>query len=355
NIAVFWVKVPSIPANSTKKIYLNVNPDRTEDLSNGKAVFDVFDDFETDEGDWNYVGGINLEFLGDSTVRVSASENFTKAVKQVTYTQRDLIIEFRMKPETVSGERSDFGVCWHSDTAEDLAYYFRFNNNYNELLRHTSMPGDGGTDKSYISSGITWGDVWRIVKIIYISAEMKAIVYVDGTKTHEHTFTAEPSGNKAGIYKHDADGTALYDWVRVRKYTEPEPSVTVVKAIATPTLDLKKMIANCLAGKKAQILDNYPIIRLKSGTTVIKDIQATAKHVKHDEANNRYIVMFLFMDESSDEYTTDNQELWFPHPDGNYLAFTQTQSFTKTADEPLPLRWEIYLPYTVDELDGQIL
>jgi len=125
--------------------------------------------------------------------------------------------------------------------------------------------------------------------------------------------------------------------------------------MATPTLDLKKMIANCLAGKKQQILDNMPIIRLKSGDTVIKDITATAKHIKHDEANKRYIVMFLFMDESSDAYTTDNQELWFPHPDGNYLAFTQTQTFEKTADEPLPLRWEIYLPYTVDELDGQIL
>ena len=46
NIAIFWVKVPNIPANGIKTIYLKINTSRTEDLSNGEAVFEFFDDFE---------------------------------------------------------------------------------------------------------------------------------------------------------------------------------------------------------------------------------------------------------------------------------------------------------------------
>jgi len=139
------------------------------------------------------------------------------------------------------------------------------------------------------------------------------------------------------------------DWVRVRKYTEPEPSVSVIKAGATATLDFKRIVAKALAGKISHILNGDPRLKLYSGGSLIKEITAGAKLRKEDTANKRFIVMFLFVDDSSDAYTTDSQELIFPHDDGDYVAFTQSESFEKIADEPLPLRWEIYVPWTVDE------
>ena len=80
----------------------------------------------------------------------------------------------------------------------------------------------------------------------------------------------------------------------------------------------------------------------------IKELSLTAKTVYKDSANNRVVVAFLFVDDSSDSYTTDNQELLFTKDSTEYVAFKSSKSFTKEANKRLPLRWEIYLPYDVD-------
>ncbi|RKX42709.1 MAG: hypothetical protein DRP27_09075 [Thermotogae bacterium] len=145
-----------------------------------------------------------------------------------------------------------------------------------------------------------------------------------------------------------SSGEYWIDWIRVRKYTDPEPSVTVIKLGATPTYELKLKIAQALAGETTTILDTDPKLRLLSGTDIIKELSLTAKTVYKDSANNRVVVAFLFVDDSSDSYTTDNQELLFTKDSTEYVAFKSSKSFTKEANKRLPLRWEIYLPYDVD-------
>ena len=146
------------------------------------------------------------------------------------------------------------------------------------------------------------------------------------------------SSTKAGVV----------DWVRVRKYTDPEPSVTVIRLGTTPTYELKLKIAQALAGETTTILDTDPKLRLLSGTDIIKELSLTAKTVYKDSVNNKVVVAFLFVDDSSDSYTTDNQELLFTKDSMEYVAFKSSKTFTKVADKRLPLRWEIYLPYDVD-------
>lgn len=55
-MARVWVKVPSIPANSTVKLYMRYGNPEAVSESNGDAVFDFFDDFEDgilDTEKWN--------------------------------------------------------------------------------------------------------------------------------------------------------------------------------------------------------------------------------------------------------------------------------------------------------------
>jgi hypothetical protein len=50
-----WVKVPNIPASSTKTIYLYYGNPNANSLSNGNLVFDFFEDFERGTTGWNAV------------------------------------------------------------------------------------------------------------------------------------------------------------------------------------------------------------------------------------------------------------------------------------------------------------
>ena len=58
NNAKIWIKIPQIPASSTKKIYLKINKARTEDLSNPEQTFDFFDDFSGDLSKW--IGNLDI-------------------------------------------------------------------------------------------------------------------------------------------------------------------------------------------------------------------------------------------------------------------------------------------------------
>ncbi len=50
-----WVKVPNIPASSTKTIYLYYGNPNANSLSNGDLVFDFFEDFERGTTGWNVI------------------------------------------------------------------------------------------------------------------------------------------------------------------------------------------------------------------------------------------------------------------------------------------------------------
>jgi len=45
--AEIWIKIPSIPANSIKKVYIKLDQRLVEDVSDPEVVFDFFDDFDT--------------------------------------------------------------------------------------------------------------------------------------------------------------------------------------------------------------------------------------------------------------------------------------------------------------------
>ncbi|MCD6132335.1 MAG: hypothetical protein J7J61_09570, partial [Candidatus Hydrothermae bacterium] len=187
-------------------------------------------------------------------------------------------------------------------------------------------------------------DTWYIGKVIWTDTFTKVIA---DSSSYENSETLSGELHVDIWVQGNAD-KAYIDWIRLRKYTEPEPSVTLVKVGTTPTYELKLKIAQALSGEATTILDTDPKIRLLSGSNIIKELNLTSKSVYKDATNNRVVVAFLFVDDSTDEYTTDNQELLFTKDNVEYVAFKSNKTFTKESDKKLPLRWEIYLPYDVD-------
>ena len=55
--ATFWVKVTSISASGTKKIYMYYGNAAASSASNGTATFDFFDDFSSDLSSWTQERG----------------------------------------------------------------------------------------------------------------------------------------------------------------------------------------------------------------------------------------------------------------------------------------------------------
>jgi len=346
--AVFWVKVPSIQANGTKMIYLNINTERTEDLSNPEAVFDFWDDFnDQDISDYTVVeGGFVVEQRDTNDYYMKSTQpasTVSIAIHSTAKTNADVVFEFEVVALEDSGRPGILFNYFDNDN-----YLFTRISNDDDQLQIWENKGGSYTKLNYTAYTIntnTWyklRTIWKSDKTIILQLiDDVGNVLAEIQATHTLDITENSFG--ARIY-----GLGGLDNLRIRKYTDPEPSVTVIRLGATPTYELKLKIAQALAGETTTILDTDPKIRLLSGTDIIKELSLTAKTVYKDATNNRVVVAFLFVDDSSDEYTADNLELLFTKDNTEYVAFKSNKSFTKEANKRLPLRWEIYLNYDVD-------
>jgi len=346
--AVFWVKVPSIPANGTKYIYLNINTERTEDLSDGEATFDFFDDFEdgtidTAKWDTSNAGGVFSET--DSYLYKNGANKYN--LKSVQTFHYPFVFETEYYVEQLPSDNMYENVGGFAKSSSD-GFGLAHNISPAQRLWYNGNVETVGSDD-------VQGRL-RKLTIIAMEGKSRAIDYDYGYDSvrvdEERNAPIEDEylylGSRVILSGSDAVAKVRWYWVRVRKYTEPEPSVTVTRFGTTPTYELKLKIAQALAGETTTILDTDPKLRLLSGTDIIKELSLTAKTVYKDATSKRVVVAFLFVDDSSDSYTTDNQELLFTKDNTEYVAFKSDKSFTKVADKRLPLRWEIYLPYDVD-------
>ena len=347
-IAVFWVKVPSIPANGIKYIYLNINTERTEDLSDPSKVFDFFDDFEdADISDWVFTAG-NWQVTEEAAYHgsygleeITTNPGVGWGYCSKSFSLNELILEYYARQTETEGGS---GLCvfseWNSGNPSGYMIWIHPGNDVVQIYRV-----DSGSPTQLKSASKTLEyNQWYKLKLV-IKADGTIEGYVNDALVVTATDTTYQQFSYVGVRVSRA---VQYDYIIVRKYTEPEPSVTVIRLGTTPTYELKLKIAQALAGEATTILDTDPKLRLLSGSNIIKELSLTAKTVYKDSVNNRVVVAFLFVDDSSDSYTTDNQELLFTKDSTEYVAFKSSKTFTKVADKRLPLRWEIYLPYDVD-------
>ncbi|RLG06230.1 MAG: hypothetical protein DRN59_03360 [Thaumarchaeota archaeon] len=226
--AVFWVKVPSIPANGTADIYIYYgNPDAVYD-GDPRQVFDWFDQFETDT-----LGNYTAATLKDPDGSKWGWDSENKMVKGLEDAGKDHFIlkndlsleNYAIKTKVKTSESGSYhgyaGVCiGHTDTdngATILLYPY-----HNVIRLHERSGGtDYDTDVDFSCSY----DKFYVLEARRYGASVK--VYVDGelkasfTLTH-YTTSGAPSGLSHGNYY------AWFDYLIIRKYVDPEPSISTI-------------------------------------------------------------------------------------------------------------------------------
>jgi len=348
NKAVIWVKVPQIPANGTVKVFIKVNPSRTEDLSNGEAVFEFFDDFETDtiaSGKWTVLDGEWGISDGKLSLYLSANEQYNKRI-YATGLNLDRNIAIETKWMMTTGLAS--GIISQFDVGKDNYYLTRHEGaDYNtfKIIRF-----DSGTPTELVGISKTYQNNKWYITVVKVTSDK--IIANDGEDEIQAVDTTYLSGTiglfgQAARFSH-APGYIYFDWIIVRKYIEPEPTVTVeyVPETVTYTDYFYWGMAKMLSGAIANLMQLPIKMEIYSGGNLLKTLSLKEISTITD-AENKYIISVLkFEDNSSDSYQTDKQIVYVTDPNGNLRKLAEsTYVFIKMAELPLLLGFEIRMPY----------
>jgi len=232
-----WVKVPSIPASSTKTIYIYYGKPSASSASNGNATFEFFDDFEDgiiDTTKWIISNPLNatidetggqLRMLYTGT---AAATSYVQSTQSVALSNT-LIMEWNgtwLVTPTAKGAGASF---WVDD------------NNFEQLNRvDTGWGGSPRLDLNVKIAGTNYNTNYAVV-----SNPMTGYFYLQHLKSTTRGYESADnvlltlnyglSSGNAYIRLYIAswgnygtnEAKAWYDYIRVRKYASPEPTTSV--------------------------------------------------------------------------------------------------------------------------------
>ena len=269
-VSVIWVRVPEVPAGGVKRIYMYYGNPNAEGQSSGRSVFELFDDFEDLQG-W---GVAEYGTWGPTRVRVVEGDEFhdgwglevygwyddlggfvnvytleTWSVGEVGYA-----VEARVSPRLFSAleiyvarlslyaadnpvDSWPKGFPLYASAAHILAdHAFKVTGPY--AYWHWRFNGvesgdwDGGSLEFSLGS-------WYVLSVACYGGRTVYRVWLDQDplepaveKVLDEAYAAFRvvlGNNMPGWQSGGGSWTAKawFDWVRVRKYVEPEPQVTL--------------------------------------------------------------------------------------------------------------------------------
>jgi len=227
--AKIWVKVPSIPASSSTSFYMYYGNPNVTSASNGEDTFEFFDDFETWE-DWvQYRDGQVFQdstryYDGQYSAHKTTANDPNGAYKDIGKTLgRDIVLEFWVNRDSgYSGGSSDrVGVI----DSNGNGYGWHFNHDYDRI---SIDKRDNYTGDEFISSSTEdYMDKWVFARFVISSdGKIKAQRYVDDTLNGEIETTETTYSTFTRVYIFGGYDYWV-DQIRIRKYTDPEPSVSI--------------------------------------------------------------------------------------------------------------------------------
>jgi len=230
--AIIWVKVPEIPANSEIDIYMYYGNPEVASASDGDATFEFFDDFEDgviDTNKWGVAG------TTENVVEEGGLLKITHAGKAdpVVYGKIDFSYGYSMRLrvrylQTNKDVEHGWSACTGAGTylcdcgGGNGAVYFTYRDG--TVYLRTRKDGVGATTQ-VLPSYDTDFHVWELVR----NSASKVSLYKDDEYVYAHTtniptIDLHPAFNTASA---DYGGNSEIDFITVRKFTEPEPSVSV--------------------------------------------------------------------------------------------------------------------------------
>jgi len=206
--AIIWVKVPEIPANSEIEIYMYYgNPD-VASASDGEATFEFFDDFEgtsLDTNKWDIASGSPT--VSDGWLNLQGAVIHSK----FTY----LYGAMRAKVDVI--DASWWDIAGANNGAGDLLSYRRriAGGEWHEIRNENTASDNSLT----MITGI------HIVEHTWLPNEAK--LYRNNNLESTLTTNVPDEAGYVEFISGDTNPLLRVDWVFVRKYTSPEPSVSV--------------------------------------------------------------------------------------------------------------------------------
>ncbi|MCW3136374.1 MAG: DUF2341 domain-containing protein, partial [Canidatus Methanoxibalbensis ujae] len=244
--AKVWVKVPSIPANGTVEIWLYYGNGEVTDASDGGATFEFFDDFSgihtladytiVDDGtgyapsDWE-LDTINKKIIQHSNIWSSIGDDHFGSAMLTGVN----LANFEVRVETKEGDDDIIGLVFcYQDNSH--FYHYSYTNDYSGR----DAAGDDCTRGSYrwigkdddaicvsnLASDNNAPATTDIVEIKIRRYENVIKVFQDGVEILSATDATYGAGD-IGLMTDGCAGGEFHPPFIIRKYTEPEPSVSI--------------------------------------------------------------------------------------------------------------------------------
>ncbi|RLE48706.1 MAG: hypothetical protein DRJ18_01400 [Candidatus Methanomethylicota archaeon] len=283
--AIFWVKVPSIPASpDTATIYIYYGNPSATTASDGEATFVLFDHFDTlDTTKWDTLtlNGGTVGVTGSKLKMTSGSteHNGAGVISKSALPDADYAIEAYIMRET-GRKTGELGllVGLTSKAYRDTTYYGNYSCS-------SDIHACGkGTVYEYTSKGWrlrawyydqvvhgstaleTWDGKWvRLTVKVKNSARITSARFIYGS-TDVTLTTSAGSAQITPLYvqiyygEYGKSGYSSYcDWIAVRKYVEPEPSHGAwgsqeSQIFLTESLGLADSVVKAPSAVKAEVL-----------------------------------------------------------------------------------------------------
>jgi gliding motility-associated-like protein len=241
-----WVKVDNVPASSTADIYLFYGNSSATSLSNGDDTFELFDDFDgaaINGSKWNTCdNGGTISVSGGNVTFSSAAVASQKAViESVNTFSTPVFIESDVL--SVSNGQAFMGFHNGSDNGFAMNYERSSPTTNVMLMREINSDGGGCFDLTDVQDPInqdalsanttagTWSFAWFSGN--RQSFSWPGQVATETRNEDEHVTPANVTATLGHINQGTLNavttttGSFQMDWVRVRKYTTTEPTVSV--------------------------------------------------------------------------------------------------------------------------------
>jgi|GEM_PF-5110522 len=235
---VYWVKIPSLPANSTKTIYIYYDEELTTvpDASNGESTFEFFDDFESYTEGQNLIGvdgysQKNTPWDTGSYFKAETIEDTRAGHLHVVGTSYNEYV----KVQLMSMNKFSFSYKFRLSNVTSDSFYmglYDADDNLIAILRVYAGKLEYYNGSAYVSLASVSANVWY--KIEFRAKSPSEIdLYVNDAFKAEVGIGSNPLDYLSwGAWKRWT-GDAYIDNIMLRKYTDPEPSVEVEGSKAT--------------------------------------------------------------------------------------------------------------------------
>lgn len=227
---VVWVKIPYIPGSGYTFINMIFGNVVAESESDGEKVFEFFEDFDPDKRSWTVLSGTWSNEAGyEGNSKRGVHDGTTGARKTLAGEYIDLadfILHVKMRC-TVSGSLAN--VIYRAQTNgndDNDRLWARID--YREGTKWYGfylIKDEGGTETVTSISGSPQLNQWYDV-MIKVHGDTHEL-YVDGNFIISQTTTITSAGYILLQVEDKSGDDAWFDNIFIRKYTDPEPSVSV--------------------------------------------------------------------------------------------------------------------------------